>query len=66
MPIVQIIIILIVVGVALWLINFIPMDPSIKRILNIVVIVLVVLWLIVSVLLPMAGMSGGTRIGRTG
>ena len=38
---------LIVVGVLLWLINtFIPMDGTIKRILNIVVVIAVVLWLL--------------------
>jgi len=40
MPLINIVIALIVVGVALWLINnFIPMASSIKTILNIVVVV---------------------------
>lgn len=63
MPIVQILVILVVVGIVLWLIQFIPMDATIKRIISVIVIALVVLWLIVSVLLPMAGMGTGTRIG---
>jgi hypothetical protein len=47
MPIIQLIILLIVIGVLLWLANsFIPMDPKIKNILNIVVVVVVVLWLL--------------------
>jgi hypothetical protein len=47
MPLTQVIIVLIVVGVILWLINrFIPMAGSIKTILNAVVIIAVVLWLL--------------------
>jgi hypothetical protein len=47
MPIVQILMVLIVVGVLLWLVNnFIPMAGSIKSILNAVVVIGVVLWLL--------------------
>jgi hypothetical protein len=47
MPLINLIIALIVVGVLLWLVNnYIPMDKKIKSILNIVVIVAVVLWLL--------------------
>lgn len=47
MPLVQVVVILIVVGVLLWLINnFIPMQSSIKKILNAVVVIGVVLWLL--------------------
>ena len=47
MPLLQIVIALIVVGVLLWLINrFIPMQATIKSILNGVVIIVVVLWLL--------------------
>ncbi len=47
MPILNVIIIMIVVGVILWLINtYIPMDGKIKRILNIVVVILLVIWLL--------------------
>lgn len=47
MPLTQVIVVLIVVGVILWLINrFIPMAGSIKSILNAVVIIAVVLWLL--------------------
>ncbi len=46
MPLLQILEVLIVVGVLLWLVNrFIPMQGSIKSILNGVVIIAVVLWL---------------------
>jgi len=47
MPLVQILIALIVVGVLLWLVNtYIPMAGSIKSILNAVVVICVVLWLL--------------------
>ena len=47
MPLVQILLALIVVGVLLWLVNrFIPMPGSIKSILNGVVVIAVVLWLL--------------------
>jgi hypothetical protein len=47
MPLVQILLTLIVVGVLLWLVNrFIPMAGSIKSILNGVVVICVVLWLL--------------------
>ena len=46
MPLLQILLTLIVVGVLLWLVNrFIPMAGSIKSILNGVVVIGVVLWL---------------------
>ena len=47
MPPMQILLALIVVGVLLWLVNrFIPMQGSIKSILNGVVVIAVVLWLL--------------------
>jgi hypothetical protein len=47
MPLLQIVMVLIVVGVLLWLINsFIPMQGTIKSILNAVVVIAVVLWLL--------------------
>ena len=42
MPLLDLVIVLIVVGVALWLVNsYIPMASSIKAILNVVVVVAV-------------------------
>jgi hypothetical protein len=47
MPLLQIVMVLIVVGVLLWLVNnFIPMAGSIKSILNAFVVIGVVLWLL--------------------
>jgi hypothetical protein len=46
MPLLQIVITLIAVGVVLWLVNrFIPMQSTIKSILNGVVVIAVVLWI---------------------
>jgi cation transporter-like permease len=46
-PLIQLVMVLIVVGVLLWLVNnYIPMQGSIKRILNAVVVIVVVLWLL--------------------
>ena len=47
MPLIQIVIVLIVVGVGLWLINtYIPMASAIKSILNLVVVIAVAVWLL--------------------
>jgi len=46
MPILQVLVILIVIGVLLWLVNLIPMQGTIKSILNAVVVICVVLWLL--------------------
>jgi predicted membrane protein len=50
MPLINLVIALIVVGVALYLVNrFIPMASSIKTILNVVVVVAVCVWLLQAV-----------------
>ncbi len=47
MPLITIIVVLVVVGVALWAINtYIPMAKPVKTILNIVVVVVLCLWLL--------------------
>jgi hypothetical protein len=47
MPLTQIVITLVIVGVLLWCVNrFIPMQSSINSILNGVVVIAVVLWLL--------------------
>jgi hypothetical protein len=46
MPLIEVVMALIAVGVVLWLINrYIPMQGTIKSILNAVVVIAVVLWL---------------------
>ncbi|MBK8703083.1 MAG: hypothetical protein IPN33_05365 [Saprospiraceae bacterium] len=47
MPLLNVLIVLVVVGVILWLVNtYIPMDKKIKNILNVVAVIAVVLWLL--------------------
>lgn len=47
MSLLTVFIVLIVAGVALWLVNsFIPMDRKIKSILNVVVVIVVIGWLL--------------------
>ena len=62
MSLISLIVTLVVVGVLLWLINaYIPMEPTIKKILNVVVIIVVVLWLLSAfgVIGSMSGMHVG-------
>lgn len=50
MPLINIVVVLVVVGVVLWLINsFIPMAGSIKSILNVVVVIAVSVWVLKAV-----------------
>lgn len=47
MSLITLVIVLVVVGVVLWLINsYIPMQATIKAILNVVVVIAVILWLL--------------------
>lgn len=46
MPLVTLVISLAVVGVLLWLVNLIPMQGTIKGILNTVVVIAVVIWML--------------------
>ena len=62
MPLMNVVLTLIVVGVVLWLINtYIPMDGKIKRILNIVAVIAVVLWLLRA--FGVLGSLGNVRVG---
>jgi hypothetical protein len=63
MPLMQVVISLIVVGLLLWLVNrFIPMQSTIKSILNGVVVIAVVLWLLN--LFGLFHSLSGVRIGH--
>lgn len=63
MPLIQLVLVLIVVGVLLWLANtYIPMDPKIKQIMNIVIVIAVVIWLL-GVFGLWAGLSD-IKVGR--
>lgn len=47
MPLLKILLVLVVAGVLLWLVNsYIPMQPTIKKILNVTVIVIIIIWLL--------------------
>lgn len=46
MPLIDLIIVLVIIGLILWLIVQIPMDQTILRIIRVVVIVAVILWLL--------------------
>jgi hypothetical protein len=47
MPLLNVLIAIIIVGVLLWLINtFIPMDHKIKNIFNLVVVIVLIVWLL--------------------
>ena len=63
MSVISLVVVLIIVGVALYLVNtVIPMDAKIKLILNVVVIIAVLLWL-----LDAFGFTSGLghmRVGR--
>jgi len=63
MPLINVLLVLVVVGVILWLVNtYIPMDGKIKKILNIVVVIAVVLWLLSA--FGILGPLSGIRVGR--
>jgi formate hydrogenlyase subunit 4 len=63
MPLIQLIIVLVVVGLILWVINsYIPMQSTVKKILNVVVDIVLIIWL-----LNVFGLIGNLstiRIGR--
>jgi len=46
MPLIQVLLTLVVVGVLLWLVNLIPMQGTTKSILNSIVVIFVVIWLL--------------------
>ena len=61
MSLISLIIVLVILGVVMYLINqFIPMEASVKTILNIAVVIIVVLWLIQAI--GLLGPIGTIRI----
>jgi hypothetical protein len=57
---IELIIILVIVGLALYLVNtYVPMAPPVKTILNVVVILILCLWL-----LRMFGISTGAGLPK--
>lgn len=63
MPLIQLVIVLVVVGVVLWLINtYIPMQSTIKNILNALVVIAVILWLLS--VFGIIGALSGIHVGK--
>jgi len=63
MPLVNLVVVLIIVGFALYLINrYIPMASAIKSILNIVVVVAVCVWVLQAT--GMWGSVSNFKVGR--
>ncbi len=63
MPLIKLVIILVVFGVILWAINtYIPMDATIKKILNAVVILVAILFVLSA--FGVLGSLSGLRVGR--
>jgi hypothetical protein len=61
-PLIQLVLVLVAVGVVLWVINsYIPMQATIKKILNVVVVLVVIVWL-----LSVFGLIGDLRTIRVG
>lgn len=62
MPLITIVLVLIVIGVLLWLIDvYIPLDPTIKRIIQALVIIVVVIWILQ--VTGLWGMLAQVRVG---
>ena len=63
MPLINVVVVLMAVGVLLWLVNtYLPMDGKIKNILNGVVVIAVVVWLLQA--FGVLGSLGSIRIGK--
>ncbi len=62
MSLISLLIVLIIVGVALYLVNnLIPLDPKIRTIINVVVLLVILLWL---AQIFLGGDLGAIRVGR--
>ena len=63
MSLIQLVIILVVVGLILWVINgYIPMQATIRKILNAVVVIAVIFWLLS--VFGIIGSLQGIHIGK--
>ena len=56
LPLVEIIIALIVVGILLWALGQFPIDPTIAKLIKVLVIVVVAIWICYALF----GLAGGT------
>ena len=63
MPLMNVLVTLVVIGVLLWLINtYVPMQARIKQILNVVAVVATVVWVLGA--FGVLGSLNNVRIGR--
>ncbi len=46
MSLISILVVLVLLGLALWVIGQVPLDPWIQKVIRVVVVVFVVLWLL--------------------
>jgi len=46
MTLIGLVVVLLIVGVALYLVSLIPMDATIRRVIQVVVLLVVILWLL--------------------
>jgi len=68
MPLIQLVVVLIVIGLILYLVeSLLPLDPAIKQVIRVVIVLAVVLWLLSLVgLIParIGRADGATRYAR--
>ncbi|HHU35591.1 MAG TPA: hypothetical protein GXZ47_00005 [Treponema sp.] len=63
MPLIQLILVLVAFGVAMWLINnYVPMSAGIKNLLNVVVVIVLILYVLSA--FGVIGSLSAIRIGR--
>jgi len=55
MPLIEIIVALVIVGIVLWALTQFPIDPTIAKLIRVLVIVIVAIW----VCYALIGMAGG-------
>lgn len=53
---IQLLIALVIIGAALYLLQLVPIDPTVKKIVQVIAIVFLVIWAI-RILLPAAGLG---------
>ena len=62
MPMISLIVTLLVIGVILWLSNsYLPIDGTIKKVMNAIVVIVVILWLLYG--FPIPGPMSGRPVG---
>ena len=61
---IQIIVALVLVGLALWIVQQIPMDPAIAKVVRVVIVVVVAIWLLYLVVGLLGGAAGVPLIRR--